>query len=220
MHLRQLSHIAWPTNQEWLESSAEEFHTSARSCWLLFHILTPISGFWFHTLLQHNGNVECYELNWLNISFKLKKTLKTSYKSACGSACFQCLVNIPAALNYIAQFQKGKKIETFWERGFISRLLALGNVVHEARLFNSAAFLCYCNDNVGQIFHIFLLFPASALERKMSMRQSRDELIKRGVLKEIFEKGELVFFLKVATNPGDPGFLKCHWCERHSNSSH
>lgn len=36
--------------------------------------------------------------------------------------------------------------------------------------------------------------PASALERKMSMRQSRDELIKRGVLKEIFEKGELMFF--------------------------
>lgn len=28
----------------------------------------------------------------------------------------------------------------------------------------------------------------------MSMRQSRDELIKRGVLKEIFEKGELIFF--------------------------
>lgn len=28
----------------------------------------------------------------------------------------------------------------------------------------------------------------------MSMRQSRDELIKRGVLKEIFEKGELVFW--------------------------
>lgn len=35
------------------------------------------------------------------------------------------------------------------------------------------------------------LFTSSALERKMSMRQSRDELIKRGVLKEIFEKGEL-----------------------------
>uniref|UniRef100_A0A8C4NV07 Phosphatase and actin regulator n=1 Tax=Dicentrarchus labrax TaxID=13489 RepID=A0A8C4NV07_DICLA len=33
---------------------------------------------------------------------------------------------------------------------------------------------------------------SAALERKMSMRQSRDELIKRGVLKEIFEKGELV----------------------------
>uniref|UniRef100_A0A668VK37 Phosphatase and actin regulator n=1 Tax=Oreochromis aureus TaxID=47969 RepID=A0A668VK37_OREAU len=31
---------------------------------------------------------------------------------------------------------------------------------------------------------------SAALERKMSMRQSRDELIKRGVLKEIFEKGE------------------------------
>ncbi|XP_042353432.1 LOW QUALITY PROTEIN: phosphatase and actin regulator 1-like [Plectropomus leopardus] len=30
---------------------------------------------------------------------------------------------------------------------------------------------------------------SAALERKMSMRQSRDELIKRGVLKEIFEKG-------------------------------
>lgn len=27
----------------------------------------------------------------------------------------------------------------------------------------------------------------------MSMRQSRDELIKRGVLKEIFEKGEPTF---------------------------
>uniref|UniRef100_A0A3B4Y778 Phosphatase and actin regulator n=1 Tax=Seriola lalandi dorsalis TaxID=1841481 RepID=A0A3B4Y778_SERLL len=34
---------------------------------------------------------------------------------------------------------------------------------------------------------------SAALERKMSMRQSRDELIKRGVLKEIFEKGELMF---------------------------
>uniref|UniRef100_A0A3B4BF05 Phosphatase and actin regulator n=1 Tax=Periophthalmus magnuspinnatus TaxID=409849 RepID=A0A3B4BF05_9GOBI len=32
---------------------------------------------------------------------------------------------------------------------------------------------------------------SAALERKMSMRQSRDELIKRGVLKEIFEKGEI-----------------------------
>uniref|UniRef100_A0A672YEF6 Phosphatase and actin regulator n=1 Tax=Sphaeramia orbicularis TaxID=375764 RepID=A0A672YEF6_9TELE len=30
---------------------------------------------------------------------------------------------------------------------------------------------------------------SAALERKMSVRQSRDELIKRGVLKEIFEKG-------------------------------
>uniref|UniRef100_A0A8D3DDC4 Phosphatase and actin regulator n=1 Tax=Scophthalmus maximus TaxID=52904 RepID=A0A8D3DDC4_SCOMX len=37
---------------------------------------------------------------------------------------------------------------------------------------------------------------SAALERKMSMRQSRDELIKRGVLKEIFEKGELMFFLR------------------------
>uniref|UniRef100_A0A3Q1I5F4 Phosphatase and actin regulator n=1 Tax=Anabas testudineus TaxID=64144 RepID=A0A3Q1I5F4_ANATE len=33
---------------------------------------------------------------------------------------------------------------------------------------------------------------SAALERKMSMRQSRDELIKRGVLKEIFEKGEMI----------------------------
>ncbi|KAJ0058823.1 hypothetical protein NL108_000524, partial [Boleophthalmus pectinirostris] len=32
---------------------------------------------------------------------------------------------------------------------------------------------------------------SAALERKMSMRQSRDELIKRGVLKEIFEKGTM-----------------------------
>uniref|UniRef100_A0A674F3S5 Phosphatase and actin regulator n=1 Tax=Salmo trutta TaxID=8032 RepID=A0A674F3S5_SALTR len=32
---------------------------------------------------------------------------------------------------------------------------------------------------------------STALERKMSVRQSREELIKRGVLKEIFEKGEI-----------------------------
>uniref|UniRef100_A0A3B3S4P6 Phosphatase and actin regulator n=1 Tax=Paramormyrops kingsleyae TaxID=1676925 RepID=A0A3B3S4P6_9TELE len=31
---------------------------------------------------------------------------------------------------------------------------------------------------------------SAALERKISSRQSREELIKRGVLKEIFEKGE------------------------------
>ena len=49
------------------------------------------------------------------------------------------------------------------------------------------------------IFSVYILcvansssFSPSALERKMSMRQSRDELIKRGVLKEIFEKGELM----------------------------
>ena len=49
------------------------------------------------------------------------------------------------------------------------------------------------------IFSVYILCVAnssssspSALERKMSMRQSRDELIKRGVLKEIFEKGELM----------------------------
>uniref|UniRef100_A0A8D3D399 Phosphatase and actin regulator n=1 Tax=Scophthalmus maximus TaxID=52904 RepID=A0A8D3D399_SCOMX len=34
------------------------------------------------------------------------------------------------------------------------------------------------------------------------MRQSRDELIKRGVLKEIFEKGELMFFLQGAPRLG------------------
>ena len=38
---------------------------------------------------------------------------------------------------------------------------------------------------------IQLSLSPTALERKMSVRQSRDELIKRGVLKEIFEKGEL-----------------------------
>lgn len=30
----------------------------------------------------------------------------------------------------------------------------------------------------------------AALERKISMRQSREELIKRGVLKEIYDKGK------------------------------
>ncbi|KAM6918738.1 phosphatase and actin regulator 1-like isoform 1-T1 [Xenentodon cancila] len=34
---------------------------------------------------------------------------------------------------------------------------------------------------------------SAALERKMSLRQSRDELIKRGVLKEIFEKASVEF---------------------------
>ncbi|XP_029109539.1 phosphatase and actin regulator 1-like isoform X2 [Scleropages formosus] len=34
---------------------------------------------------------------------------------------------------------------------------------------------------------------SAALERKMSMRQSREELIKRGVLKEIFEKASVEF---------------------------
>ncbi|XP_043990307.1 phosphatase and actin regulator 1-like isoform X2 [Gambusia affinis] len=34
---------------------------------------------------------------------------------------------------------------------------------------------------------------SAALERKMSLRQSRDELIKRGVLKEIFEKATVEF---------------------------
>uniref|UniRef100_A0AAZ3Q2S9 Phosphatase and actin regulator n=1 Tax=Oncorhynchus tshawytscha TaxID=74940 RepID=A0AAZ3Q2S9_ONCTS len=33
---------------------------------------------------------------------------------------------------------------------------------------------------------------SAVLERKMSVRQSREELIKRGVLKEIFEKGEIL----------------------------
>uniref|UniRef100_A0A8C5G1B3 Phosphatase and actin regulator 1 n=1 Tax=Gouania willdenowi TaxID=441366 RepID=A0A8C5G1B3_GOUWI len=34
---------------------------------------------------------------------------------------------------------------------------------------------------------------SAALERKISVRQSRDELIKRAVLKEIFEKGNMIF---------------------------
>lgn len=37
----------------------------------------------------------------------------------------------------------------------------------------------------------------SALERKISMRQSREELIKRGVLKEIFDKGKRSSFHSV-----------------------
>uniref|UniRef100_A0A4W5MGW6 Phosphatase and actin regulator n=1 Tax=Hucho hucho TaxID=62062 RepID=A0A4W5MGW6_9TELE len=38
---------------------------------------------------------------------------------------------------------------------------------------------------------------SAALERKMSVRQSREELIKRGVLKEIFEKGEMLSSSKI-----------------------
>lgn len=34
------------------------------------------------------------------------------------------------------------------------------------------------------------LCSPAVLERKMSTRQSREELIKKGVLKEVFEKGE------------------------------
>ncbi|XP_023820848.1 phosphatase and actin regulator 1 isoform X1 [Oryzias latipes] len=40
---------------------------------------------------------------------------------------------------------------------------------------------------------------SAALERKMSLRQSRDELIKRGVLKEIFEKASVEFRSPVDT---------------------
>uniref|UniRef100_A0A3Q1GSW6 Phosphatase and actin regulator n=1 Tax=Acanthochromis polyacanthus TaxID=80966 RepID=A0A3Q1GSW6_9TELE len=45
---------------------------------------------------------------------------------------------------------------------------------------------------------------SAALERKMSVRQSRDELIKRGVLKEIFEKGELVSCSDHQDTPAKP----------------
>lgn len=41
----------------------------------------------------------------------------------------------------------------------------------------------------GYLSHLPLLSLA-ALERKISMRQSREELIKRGVLKEIYDKGK------------------------------
>lgn len=34
------------------------------------------------------------------------------------------------------------------------------------------------------------MFFLPVLERKMSTRQSREELIKKGVLKEVYEKGE------------------------------
>lgn len=49
------------------------------------------------------------------------------------------------------------------------------------------------NLNMKMIVALFS-FTHSALERKMSVRQSRDELIKRGVLKEIFEKGEMILY--------------------------
>lgn len=54
------------------------------------------------------------------------------------------------------------------------------------------SWLCNGLTNTKLTLTLFFFTP-SALERKMSMRQSRDELIKRGVLKEIFEKGELMF---------------------------
>uniref|UniRef100_A0A8K9XM89 Phosphatase and actin regulator n=1 Tax=Oncorhynchus mykiss TaxID=8022 RepID=A0A8K9XM89_ONCMY len=41
---------------------------------------------------------------------------------------------------------------------------------------------------------------STALERKMSVRQSREELIKRGVLKEIFEKGEIFDVFTIVYN--------------------
>lgn len=49
------------------------------------------------------------------------------------------------------------------------------------------------NGNMKMILALFS-FTHSALERKMSVRQSRDELIKRGVLKEIFEKGKIILY--------------------------
>lgn len=44
-------------------------------------------------------------------------------------------------------------------------------------------------DNGYRSHHLSCLLLA-ALERKISMRQSREELIKRGVLKEIYDKGK------------------------------
>uniref|UniRef100_A0A8C9XEJ9 Phosphatase and actin regulator n=1 Tax=Sander lucioperca TaxID=283035 RepID=A0A8C9XEJ9_SANLU len=52
---------------------------------------------------------------------------------------------------------------------------------------------------------------SAALERKMSMRQSRDELIKRGVLKEIFEKGELIVHFQLCSNSL---LVKCLLCSQ------
>lgn len=46
--------------------------------------------------------------------------------------------------------------------------------------------------------HLLLCVFLAALERKISMRQSREELIKRGVLKEIYDKGK-------GTTPGSTG---------------
>lgn len=46
--------------------------------------------------------------------------------------------------------------------------------------------------------HLLLCVLLTALERKISMRQSREELIKRGVLKEIYDKGK-------GTTPGSTG---------------
>lgn len=47
---------------------------------------------------------------------------------------------------------------------------------------------------------------SSALEREMLARQSREELIKRGVLKEIFEKGEHVDTHTATCPPDRSGF--------------
>lgn len=47
-----------------------------------------------------------------------------------------------------------------------------------------------CSQGIDQrMLSFFSAF--SVLERKMSTRQSREELIKKGVLKEVYEKGEI-----------------------------
>ncbi|XP_045055371.1 phosphatase and actin regulator 1 isoform X7 [Desmodus rotundus] len=57
---------------------------------------------------------------------------------------------------------------------------------HEVTVRGSHVFRC------GENFKMYSLVGKKALERKISMRQSREELIKRGVLKEIYDKdGEL-----------------------------
>ncbi len=50
---------------------------------------------------------------------------------------------------------------------------------------------CRCTVFISKQFRWWL----AVLERKMSTRQSREELIKRGVLKEVYEKGKKRAFL-------------------------
>lgn len=109
-----------------------------------------------------------------------------------------------SALTFICMFSWAKgTMDVEWSKPvcclvlsfFHSAALDIVLVSHAGKLILSLIYFFFnCHTNVFSSLTKLIcdsLFTSSALERKMSMRQSRDELIKRGVLKEIFEKGEL-----------------------------
>ncbi len=77
--------------------------------------------------------------------------------------------------------------------GSVTRFLLGSTNNGDSKSKNKHLFLQRHSSNVQSIQLFFwrhVLSAPAVLERKMSTRQSREELIKKGVLKEVYEKGE------------------------------